>query len=412
MEEHTTGPTTDEAPHTGPRVSADDVRDIGRLRRTRNEKYVAGVAGGLARHLDIDPVILRVAFVVLSFFGGAGVIAYAAFWAFVPEDGTDDAPVRLDQRSRGIALVAVLALAVLAVLGDVFGDGPGGWFAWPLLLVAVVAWLVVSRRDRRREAGARPGGYGPQGTPGGYGFPAGPASPATDPGTGGTAYAGPPHPAQPGYVQPPVLRPDVPRDPRKRGPILFWFTLALAALSVGVLGIADAAGAPVTDSAYPALVLGVVALMLLVGAFVGRAGGLILVGCVTALVLSVSTVADRYDGGQVRATPTAASQVKDRYDTFAGEVVIDLTEVTDLENLDGRTVEIDLGAGRVQVVVPRDIDVEVTGHVGAGGALNLFDQHHDGWGFSAAGLHDGGEDVPTLTLDIDLLLGEAEVVAR
>ena len=42
---------------------------------------VAGVAGGLARHLDIDPVILRVAFVVLTFFGGVGLLLYVALLA-------------------------------------------------------------------------------------------------------------------------------------------------------------------------------------------------------------------------------------------------------------------------------------------------------------------------------------------
>jgi len=68
----------------GPRVTRDEVRDLGRLRRTTGDRKVAGVAGGLARHLDIDPVILRVAFVVLAFFGGAGLILYAAGWALVP----------------------------------------------------------------------------------------------------------------------------------------------------------------------------------------------------------------------------------------------------------------------------------------------------------------------------------------
>ena len=70
-----------------------------------------------------------------------------------------------------------------------------------------------------------------------------------------------------------------PRDPRKRGPLLFWFTLALIALAEGTLGILDLAGAPIIDSAYPALALGITAVMLLVGAFYGRAGGLIPSAC-------------------------------------------------------------------------------------------------------------------------------------
>ncbi len=56
---------------------------------SRSDRKVAGVAGGLARHLDIDPLILRVAFVVLVFFGGAGLILYGAGWLLVPEDGAE-----------------------------------------------------------------------------------------------------------------------------------------------------------------------------------------------------------------------------------------------------------------------------------------------------------------------------------
>ncbi|MGZ4450029.1 MAG: PspC domain-containing protein, partial [Nocardioides sp.] len=64
--------TPPEAPHgpapdaTGPRVSRDDVRDLSRLRRSVDDRKIAGVAGGLARHLDVDPLVLRVTFVVLA----------------------------------------------------------------------------------------------------------------------------------------------------------------------------------------------------------------------------------------------------------------------------------------------------------------------------------------------------------
>ena len=74
-------PARTRPPHHG-----DEIRDLGRLRRSVDDSKVAGVAGGLARHLDIDPVILRVAFVVLTFFGGAGLIVYGACWLLVPED--------------------------------------------------------------------------------------------------------------------------------------------------------------------------------------------------------------------------------------------------------------------------------------------------------------------------------------
>ena len=48
---------------------------------------VAGVAAGVAEYLDIDPVLVRIAFVVLSVCGGLGLLVYAAAWALVPEEG-------------------------------------------------------------------------------------------------------------------------------------------------------------------------------------------------------------------------------------------------------------------------------------------------------------------------------------
>src|SRR5919107_1101296 len=129
----------------GPRATRDELRDLGRLRRSVTDRKVAGVAGGLARHLDIDPVILRVAFVVLAFFGGAGLILYGACWLLVPEEGRDSAPLGLDDRSRSIALITVGVLAALALLGDSAG---AFHFPWPLAILALVVLLVLPRRDR------------------------------------------------------------------------------------------------------------------------------------------------------------------------------------------------------------------------------------------------------------------------
>ena len=57
---------------------------------------------------------MRVALVVAVFFGGAGLLLYVAAWILVPEEGTADEPLGLDQRSRTIALAGVGVLALLA----------------------------------------------------------------------------------------------------------------------------------------------------------------------------------------------------------------------------------------------------------------------------------------------------------
>ena len=59
------------------------------LRRSTDDRMLAGVAGGLARYLDVDATLVRIAFVVLTVVGGVGVPLYLASWLLIPEDGAD-----------------------------------------------------------------------------------------------------------------------------------------------------------------------------------------------------------------------------------------------------------------------------------------------------------------------------------
>jgi phage shock protein PspC (stress-responsive transcriptional regulator) len=396
-------------PQQGPRATRDDIRDIARLRRTTGpDKKIAGVAGGLARHLDVDPLILRVALVVLVFFGGAGLIIYAACWLLVPEDGDARAPFNFDDRTRSVALVIAGVIATLALVGDTMG---GYGFPWPLAIIALVVLLVVAFGDRDKPKPTAPAApyapptqygptqYGAQ-TRQGWVAPAEPTTTYAAP-TAPTGYPAPGYPVQGAGWQP------RPPHPRKRGPILFWFTLALAALGIGLLGIVDLAGAGVDDSAYPALVVAVCGVMLLVGAFYGRAGGIILVGLLAAIGMAGATASSRWDDRVVRM-PASAEQVQPRYEIGAGELVLDLTDVADPQNLDGRRIELRTGAGRVEVLVPQGLDVDVNANVGLGEA-DVFGDTQDGGGIDMTGSYDGGVGVPDVELDIELGLGEVDV---
>jgi phage shock protein PspC (stress-responsive transcriptional regulator) len=412
--------------YDGPRVTGDEMRDLTRLRRSSTDKHVAGVAGGLGRHLDIDPIIIRVAFVVLAFFGGAGVLAYGALWLLVPDD-EDNVTIDLDNRTRNVALIGVGVLAALLTVGDAFGGSD--WFPWPILIIGVIAWLLISRRDRRRERLARRGDWvAPPGTPAGTTpAPAG-AGGTTAPtrwaggttsmtGWAGTApaYDTPgwvaPGQAPPGYGAT-YLPPRRPRDPRKTGPLLFWFTLALIALAEGTLGILDLAGLPILDSAYPALALGITALMLLVGAFYGRAGGLILLGLIATVATTGATVASQVDGGQVDVRPTSAAAVQDEYSLDTGEVIVDLSDVRDIQALDGRSLEVHAGIGRVEVILPDGLDITVDGRVDGPGHLALLGGDEGGVGLEDRVTHDGGVDAPQLDLEAWVGIGEVEVTTR
>ncbi|MCY4725252.1 PspC domain-containing protein [Nocardioides sp. STR2] len=407
-------------PPSGPRVTRDEVKDLGRLRRSVTDRHVAGVAGGIARHFDVDPIIVRVALVVSVFFGGAGLLLYVAAWILVPEEGTTDEPLGLDQRSRTIALAGVGVLALVAALGDWAGTF---WFPWPLAVgAALVVWFL-HRKHQASGPGAapRPPAYGDQLAP--DGTTARPDDDLVDETGYGTTYEtgydptydptyDPAHAAGAGY--PPAApwgsydRPRRPRNPRKRGPVLFWFTLALIALGVGVLGVVDLAGVAVADSAYPALALGITALMLVVGAFWGRAGGLILLGFVAAFATAAATVGGSIGDETHSYAPTTADEVQQSYDFGGGRFTLDLSGVSDVEGLDGRDLTIEGVGGTVEVVVPDGMDVDVTTQV-VGGQSQVFDQRSDGFDITQDGSLDGGDDVPDMSINIDLVGGEIVV---
>ena len=107
--EHTTTPTTN--PTTPP------------LERPADGRMLAGVAAGLARHLGLPVVAIRIGFAVAAFFGGLGVVLYIACWALLPEEGETDTAVtrwvdalRTPQRRTGAVVVGLLAAIVLAAV--------------------------------------------------------------------------------------------------------------------------------------------------------------------------------------------------------------------------------------------------------------------------------------------------------
>jgi phage shock protein PspC (stress-responsive transcriptional regulator) len=405
----TTPPDTSQpqgpSPDSGPRVGWDDIRDLARIRRSRSDRKVAGVAGGLGRHLDIDPVILRVAFVVLTFFGGVGLLLYVALWLLVPEDGSDWAKIKLDRRSRSVALVIVGALALLLLVQHGWWGG-GGWLF--VCLVVVAAAVVISTQLPHR-GDTRPPTVPPTVPPitPYAGDPAADAHPVTgEPATQATAT----YPAA-GFAPPSYVVPEQPRpvNPRKKGPILFWFALAVIAVALGTLGIADLAGADVAPSAYPATALGLSAAFLLLGSFFGRAGGLILVGLVAAFATVGSTVADRWDPHTTTEVPVSASQVRAEYTMDVGELVLDLTDVADPQALDGRTIHVTGNVGHLDIRVPAGMSVVANTDVTGIGGINALGRDGGGIDTSLTAVHHAGPGAPQLTIDADLHLGGIDV---
>ena len=373
----------------GPRVSAEQARDLGRLRRSVTDRKIAGVAGGLGRHFDVDPTVLRVAFVVLCFFGGAGFVLYGAAWLLVPEEGETEANISMSPNTRNTALIIAGAVAALLLIGDGWW---GGWgFPWPLAILGLILFLVLRSKDKDKDKHVN---TPPQGQW---------AGPVREDGSTATLTE------QPAWMPPATQTYQAPAPKPDRGPKLFWFTIALVAVALGGLGLFDVAGVDFPDAAYPALALAVIGAMLVVGAWVGRAGGLIAMGIIAAVVLAGSSVAQTFDGPRVTRAPTQAGELRSSYFTPAGSIHLDLTDIENLEALDGRTVDVEANVGELVVTVPDDLTVDIAAEVDGGGEINVLGQSEGGNNVAVEQRIDGGQDAPELDLNLDLVFGSIEV---
>ena len=71
--------------HCGAVISA-QTRSDKKLRRSRTNKKIAGVCGGLGDYLGLDPTLIRLLWLILVFFAGTGVLAYFIAWIVMPEE--------------------------------------------------------------------------------------------------------------------------------------------------------------------------------------------------------------------------------------------------------------------------------------------------------------------------------------
>lgn len=126
-----------------------------RLYRSRRERMVGGVAGGLGEYLGIDPVVIRLLFALLAVTTGWGVLLYIILWIVMPEE-PEMAPVvvppgpryrQLDANQRGVlagaALVALGAMLLAKQLHLFWWLD--GRYLWPLLLIAAGIALLIER---------------------------------------------------------------------------------------------------------------------------------------------------------------------------------------------------------------------------------------------------------------------------
>lgn len=426
-------PPPSEGPHGPSGWPAPPAR---RLTRRSHDRLLGGVASGLAEYLSLDPVIVRLGFVLLALLGGTGVLIYVVGWLLIPEAGT---PVGQHVSSARTIAVILLALLLAAVLGGL--DLQGQSLLWAVALIGLgVLLFQQNARDEdstgraQRPPSAQPGpATDPR--PGADPRAGAETAPGTEPGSGpspgtepwtrpGLSPAAPPPSASGRLTQepgpPPPMPPSFPPPPRQR-PVLFRLTLGLALLGLGLLGFVDLAQLWVEPSLsdYLALALAVVGVGLLVGAWFGRSRGLIAVGLLLVpTVLGVSLLEDVVPldwgprgrrAGVLDIAPEQVEDLRPRYQLAAGKLNLDLTGLADEPDAEP-AIDAQVGLGAISVLVPADAEVRVSATAGVGELdLALPNRVVEG----GAGLQRDAFLAGTgPTLDLDLGVGMGEINVR
>lgn len=121
------------------------------LRRSRQHRVIAGVCGGLGGYLGVDPVLLRLAFLVLGL-SGLGIPLYLIGWLVIPKQRRGEEVERGPGDGAGARVVAGLALVVFGLILLVRHFVP--WFGtgllWPFVLLALGVALLARPARRAR----------------------------------------------------------------------------------------------------------------------------------------------------------------------------------------------------------------------------------------------------------------------
>lgn len=129
-----------------------------RLERSRSDRVIGGVAAGIGHHLGVEPTTVRIAFVLLTFAFGFGIVVYLLTWLLAPQEAAEATPAPRARRhirpTISQALGAGLILVGVAILLYVSGFWFGEALAWPVTLAAVGFAILWARsgEDRRSRS--------------------------------------------------------------------------------------------------------------------------------------------------------------------------------------------------------------------------------------------------------------------
>jgi phage shock protein PspC (stress-responsive transcriptional regulator) len=337
-----------------------------------DDRVVFGVAGGLARALAIEPLVVRIAFVVMSLFSGIGVLLYLAALLLLADSPTARPPSTV---RRVVGIVAVLLSARWLFGGDARLPEAGWVVAIGLLGIAVALW-----RGRSAPAAAFP-------------------PPSVDLQTAGDDGS-----STERWGTWTAQRRERPRPPRS---VLGLLTMGAAATIGAIVWLANdgADDRGLWAFGWATIVLGA---GLVVGAFAGRARWLVLPALATAAAALVAAglsfagvgLTNRAGSRSEYIGPT--SLIAPSYRTGLGDVDLWMNDYP----YDAST-SVEVGMGKISVVVPDGARLQVDARVGIG-SIDVLGSSTDGYRRS---LHFDNRS-GTKTIKLRLRVGTGSITVR
>ncbi len=403
---------------------------ISRPRRPHTGRKLAGVAAAIGNRYGIDPVVVRVALVAMAVFGGFGFAFYLLGWLFLPAEGDEvsgfEGLIGRGRSSVSPAFAVVLSILAVSNIGWTFSGGwsGGSWFnGGGLIAIALVATaLYLLHRNRGQENRPAPlattsystayqgnGAFTMTDTATETPAPAQGWDPlAADP----AGWDLPDVPEQPPVPPAPPTPPAYQRRPRSKVGSA-TFALAVVTAGAGVLGNINGVSW-FSPQHIIGMVLGVVGIGLVVGAFARGGRGLIGLAIPLAIAGLVLTSAPfqnwdlRGGVGDLNPTPKSLAELKPLYQHAAGDIDLDLTK---LPVGAPYAVTVSNGAGNTDVTVPATADVTFDCKNGAG-QVSCFDRETKGLSQEPLTGTDYGTDGPggqKITLHVSNAAGDVEV---
>jgi phage shock protein C len=120
--------------------------------RSRDDRVIAGVCGGLGEYLGVDAVLIRIAALILLFAGGAGFFLYVIGWIAMPEAPETAEPRAVSaapgERTMGAVVLGLVfvGIGIFFLFDQALPDVFAWEWIWPVALIAVGALVILRAR--------------------------------------------------------------------------------------------------------------------------------------------------------------------------------------------------------------------------------------------------------------------------